>query len=237
MSLAIVEFVPKHLEKAIDLARHIATFGQFEFEPNYIRMRITDPGKAVHLDLILTPDTMKVDKLFNFGINLQMFYKLLKTLDNDQSVEIEADESVMKINQGSHYHTLISQDIPLLRPEILDFTGPKITLPTKLFQRYIRALGNVAPAIEINYVPKSDTLFLESVNSMYRTLFSVDTGVTPNDYLTEEYRRTFMAKFLEMAINPSLSDKIELTFGESLMVGYEQKNLSVLVTVTGYTEG
>lgn len=237
MSKVFVEFTPKHLEKAIDLARHIATFGQLEISPAYIRMRIVDPGKVVHLDMILTPDVIKVESDITFGINLQMFYKLLKTLDNDQAVEIEADESVMKINQGSHYHTLISQDIPFPSPAIMDFTGPKVTLPTKLFQRYVRALGNVAPAIEINYVPKSDTLFLESVNSMYRTLFSVDTGVTPNDYLTEEYRRTFIAKFLEMGINPSLADKIDLTFGEALMLTYEQNNLSVLVTVAGYTEG
>lgn len=229
------EFVPKHLEKAVDLARHIATFGQLEFTACHVRMRITDPAKVVHMDLILIPDTYKCDSEMRFGINLQMFHKLLKSLDNNESVEIEADESTMKINQGSKFYTLMSQDIPFGVPEILDFTGPRIKLPTKLFQRYIRAIGNIAPAFDMNYVPKSDTLFLESINSMYRTLLSIDTGVTPNDD-AEEYKKSFMVKFVEMAINPSLGDYIDLTMGDSLMVTYDLPKMSVLVTVSGYTD-
>lgn len=235
MNKAVAEFVPKHLEKALDLARHIATFGQIEFGASYLRLRITDPSKVVHLDMILTPETYKCDGEFSFGVNLQMLYKLFKSLHNDDSVEIECDGSAMKINQCQHYHTLINQDVPFGKPEIMDFTGPKVELPTKLFQRYIRALGNIAPAVEINYVPSADTLFLESVNSMYRTLFSLDTGVTPNEG-SEEYRKTFMIKFLEMAINPSLTDKIGITFGDSLMIGYETDRISLIVTVAGYTD-
>lgn len=233
---AIAEFIPKHLEKALDLARHIATFGQLEFSSSHIRMRITDPSKVVHLDMILIPETYKCESDFTFGVNLQMFYKIIKSLHNDESVEIESDETAMKINQCQHYHTLITQDVPFGSPQILDFTGPRVSLPTKLFQRYVRALGNIAPAVEMNYVPKSDTLFLESVNSMYRTLFSIDTGVTPNDHVEEEYRRAFMIKFLEMGINPSLADKIDLTFGDSLMISYENERLSTIVTIAGYTE-
>lgn len=231
----VAEFVPAHLEKALDLARHIATFGHLEFSHSQVRMRIVDPSKAVHLDMILIPDTYKCEADFRFGVNLQMFYKLFKSLRNDQSVEIEADETVMKLNQCQHYHTLIAQDIHFETPDIIDFVGPKITLPTKLFQRYIRALGNIAPAVEVNYVPASDTLFLESVNSMYRTLFSIDTGVTPNP-TAYEYRRTFVIKFLEMGINTSLADKIDLTFGDSLMISYGDEKLSTLVTIASYAE-
>lgn len=226
------EFVPKHLEKAIDLARHIATFARLEFSPAYIRMRIVDPAKIVHLDLILTPETFKCDRDFSFGINLQMFYKLLKSLHNDESIEIEADESVMKISQCTHYHHLINQDVPSLL-SLINFEGPKITVATKTLQRYVRALANIAPAIEVHYVPASDTLFLESVNSMYRTLFAIE-AVTP--YEGEEYRKTFMAKFLEMAINPSLADTVEITFGESLVIEYKN-DVSVVVTVAAYAEG
>lgn len=199
-------------------------------------MRIVDPGKAVHMDMILTPETYKCDTEFNFGVNLQMFYKLLKSLRNDETLEVECDGSVMKISQVSHCHTLVHQEIVASIPEILDFTGPKVTLPTKLLQKYLRALGNIAPALELNYVPSADALFLESVNSMYRTLFSIDTGITPN-VGEEEYRKRFLVKFFEMAINPSLADNVNLTFGDSLMINYEKENLSVLVIVAGYTEG
>lgn len=227
------EFVPKHLEKAVDLARHIATFGRLEFSPSYIRMRIVDPAKIVHFDMIVTPGIMKCDRDFSFGINLQMFYKLLKSLNNDESIEIEADESVMKISQCTHYHHLINQDVPSIL-SIINFEGPKINVNTKTFQKYLRALANIAPAIEVHYVPASDTLFLESVNSMYRTLFAVDTGMTP--YEGEEYRKTFMAKFLEMAINPSLADTIDIIMGDSLVIEYKN-DISVVVTVAAYTEG
>lgn len=229
------EFVPKHLEKALDMARHIATFGHLEFAAGTIRLQITDPAKVVHMDMVLVPDIYKFEKDIRFGINLQMFYKLFKTLDADQAVEIEADETVMKINQGSRYHTLIHQDIPFPIPELIEFSGPKIVLPTKLFQKYIRAIGNIAPAFEMTYSPTSDVLQVESVNSIYRTLFSIDTGVCPTDS-TEEYRKNFMVKFVEMAINPSLADKIELTLGEQLVLGYIKEKLNVIVVVSSYTE-
>jgi DNA polymerase III sliding clamp (beta) subunit (PCNA family) len=236
MSKVVAEFTPKNLEKAIDVARHIATYGQIEFNAGYIRLRITDPAKVVYMDLMLTPDTYKCDQEFKFGVNLQMFYKLLKMLDRDISVEIDSDESVMKINQGTRFHTLVSQDVPFGSPEIVEFTGPKVILPTKSFQHYIRAIGNIAVDFEINYVPKADSLFLESVNSMYRTLFCMDTSFSPNDDFTEEYRKKFMVKFVDMTLNPSLCDKVELTLGDVLTVSYNLNDLSVIITVAGYTD-
>lgn len=234
--MIFAEFVPKHLEKALDMARHIATFGHLQFSTCHMTLKITDPAKVVHFDLILLPDVYKVEKGVQFGINLQMFYKLIKSLDNEDAVEIEADESVMKINQGSKYHTLIHQDVHFPIPEMINFSGPKVVLPTKMFQKYIRAIGNIAPAFEMHYSASSDVLFLESVNSMYRTLFSIDTGITPNAVQDEEYRKKFMVKFVEMAINPALADKIELTMGETLLISYEKQNMSVVVTVMGYTD-
>ena len=231
-----VEFVPKHLEKAIDLARSIATFGQLEFGA-CVRMRITDPVKVLHMDLILTPDVYKNEGHFSFGVNLQMFYKLLKSLNNNEPVEIEADESIMKINQCQHYHTLVNQDVPFPSLSVEECTGPKLTLGTKQFQRYIRALGNVAPIVELHYTPSSNVLFMESVNSMYRTLFSIDTTASPNDYLVEEYRKQFILKFLDTAINPALADKVQLTLGDSLVIHYDNPNLSVLVVQAAYMEG
>ena len=233
---AVVQFVPKHFEKAIDLARSVATFAKLEFG-SALRLRITDPVKVLYVDLILTPDVYKCESEFSFGVNLQMFYKLLKSLDNNEEVEIEADESVMKINQCQHYHTLISQDVQLTTPEVNEVTGPKVILGTKMLQRYVRALANAAPIVELHYAPASSVLFLESVSSMYRTLFSLDTTASPNDYLQEEYRKQFILKFLDAAINPSLSDKVELTLGSSLVLSYSCTNLSVVVVQASYTEG
>lgn len=232
---AIVEFVPAHLEKAIDLARQIATFANLEFSGSCLRMRIVDPGKAVHMDMILTPDTYKCEEDFVFGINLQMFYKLLRSLDNNQSIEIETDGTIMKLDQCSHHHTLVHQEIKINTPEILQFAGPKIVLPTKLLQKYIRVLGNIAPALEMHYCPSADALFLESVNSMYRTLFSIDTGISPNEG-DEEYRKQFMIKFVEMGIHTGLADTVSLTLGEQLLIDYHKEKLSVLITIASYTE-
>jgi hypothetical protein len=233
---AIAEFVPKRLEKALDLARHIATFAKLEFKAGFIQMRLMDPSKIIHMDMILVPDTYKCDAEFDFGINLQMFYKLFRSLDNKDTVEIEADESVLKINQTVNFHTLINQDVPFGTPATINFAGSCVTVSSKLLQRYVRALGNVAPAVEINYVPLSDTLFLESVNSMYRTLFTINTSETPNE--GDEYRQNFMVKFLETAINPSLSDNVNLTFGENLRIDYRpSEDLSIVLLVSGYTEG
>lgn len=235
---AIAQFVPGKLENAIDMARSIATFGHFRFSPSFVRMTIMDPAKVVYMDMILLPTTYRCEVDFHFGINLQMFYKLLRTLHNTDEVEIEADESIMKINQCTHFHTLINQDVPLSNMDMINFAGPKITLPTKLLQKYIRALHNVAAYAELNYVPQSDTLFLESVNSMYRTLFSIDTGITPNDDIQEEYRQQFVLKFLDAAIMPSLKDNIDITFADgALVLSYEHNYLNTLVVVASHTEG
>jgi hypothetical protein len=236
MSKVIAQFVPKHFEKAIDLARSVATFGQLEFGLSSIRLRVTDPVKVLHVDLELTPTAYRAETEFVFGVNLQMFYKLLKSLDNNDAVEIEADETAMKINQCQHYHTLIAQPLDLALATIEPLAGTKITLATKLFQRYIRALHNAAPVVELHYVPASSVLFLESVSSMYRTLFSMDTTSAETEG-GEEYRKSFILKFLDTAINPSLSDKVELTLGPALSLTYTTTNMTVTVTQAGYTEG
>jgi hypothetical protein len=231
---AILQFVPKHFEKAVDLARNVSTFAKLEFSPTTLRMRITDPVKVLHMDLILTPDVYKCDEDFSFGINLQMFYKLLKALDNNQELEIEADESVMKINQLQHYHTLINQEIKSPPSLMETVVGPKVILGTKLLQRYVRALANAAPVVELHYAPTSDVLFLESVSSMYRTLFSLDTAASPNT--CDEYRKRFILKFLDTAINPSLADKVELTLGDSLVLHYQSPTVAAWITQASYTE-
>jgi hypothetical protein len=234
---AVVEFTPKHFEKAIDMARSIATFGRLEFG-SCIRLRITDPVKVLYMDTILTPDVYKCDHEFTFGINLQMFYKLLKTLDNNDTVEIEADESIMRINQCQHYHTLVNQDIQSCSPQIADIEGPRVVINTKTLQRYIRALGNVAPVVEANYVPLSNVLFLESVNSMYRTLFSIDTTASPNDEQEEEYRKQFIIKFLDIAVNASLASTVEVCLSDTLVLHYTpDPSLSIIVAQAAYTEG
>lgn len=237
MMKATATLVPKHLEKAIDLARNVATFGQLEFTASFVRMRITDPVKVLHLDLLITPDMYKCDTEFAFGINLQMLHKLFKSLDNNEEVQIEADETVMKIHQGLHYHTLLNQPLQTPVPSVEPVVGPKLVLGTKMFQRYIRALGNAAPVVELHYDPNSNVLFLESVSSMYRTLFSVDTTSSPNDPATGEYRKQFIIRFLDSAINASLADQIELTLGDSLQLYYNRTNVQVWVTQATYTEG
>lgn len=229
------EFVPLHLEKALDVARHVATFARIEFTADLVKMRVLDPAKVVYLELSFLPETYKCDQEFGFGVHLHMLYKLVRSLHNDQSLEIEADESIMKINQCQHYHTLVNQDVPFDVPEVKGAEGQQVQLPTKLFQKYVRALGNIAPAVEVNYVPASDTLFLESVNSMYRTLFSIDTGVSPNE--GQEYRKQFMIKFLEVALNPGLADTVTVSFGHSLGIRYEQPSLTLEAVVAAYTEG
>jgi hypothetical protein len=232
---AVAEFLPKQFEKAIDLARNVATFGQLEFSSHCLRLRITDPMKVLHMDLILTPDVYKCEAEFVFGINLQMFYKLLKSLDNTEEIQIEADDAVMKINQCQHHHTLINQETQAPLAVLDAMCGHQITLGTKMLQRYIRALANASPVVELHYVPASDCLFLESVSSMYRTLFSLDAPSSTDDQ--EEYRKQYILKFLDTAISPALSDKVELTLGNALMIHDSMPSLDVWIAQAAYTEG
>lgn len=235
--MIFAEFTPKHLEKAVDMARHIATFAQLEFDPSYIRMKITDACKVVFMDMILTPTTYKCETPVTFGINLQIFYKILRSLDNELPVEIEVNGS-LKINQCTNYHTLLNQEVPVacIAPTITPDSGYCVKLPTKTLQKYVRILGGIAPALEMHYVPLSDTLFLESVSSMYRTLFSIDTSHSPNQG-DEEHKAKFLIKFVEMGIAPGLCDNVELTFGQqALWIHYANVELDVMVAVGVYTE-
>lgn len=233
------EFIPRHLEKALDMARHLATFARLEFTAhNMMRMRIIDPAKVVYMDIALYPDQYKLDSEFDFGVNLNMFYKLMRSLDSDKPVEIEADESIMKITQLEVQHTMVTQQISNVVPGMPAPQEPTVKIPTKLLQKYIRALSLIAPAVELNYVPHADVLFLEAVNSMYRTMFSITTSDTPSpDTETEEYRKRFMLKFLEAVINPGLGDFVKMGFGETLCIIYSQPQMEVEVLLSAYTEG
>lgn len=233
------EFNAALVEKALDMARSIATFAHFEFSPAYIRMRIADPATVLVMDMILVPDTYKCDVDLSFGVNLLMLYKILRTLDKDESVTLEVDDNVMQISQLKHFHTLARQEVPATPAVFSQAVGPKIKVETKLLQKYIKALGNIGSVVDINYAPASDCLFLESVNSMYRTLFTIDTSASPVEQ-QEEYRNEFLLKFLDIAVHAGLSPTVDLTFGTNILqIAYEDlgQNLSIIFLLSGGVEG
>lgn len=234
--MSFAEFAPKHFEKALDIARHLASYAKLDFTAECIRMSVIDPAKAMYMDTSLFPAKYKTDKEFTFGINLNMIYKLIKSLDNNIPIEIEATEEKMSITQIGHRHELSNQTLQYEVPDVKSVMGPVVKVDTKMFQKYIRTLANVAPVFEITYDPQSSTLFLESVNSMYRTLFAIHTEDN-NDAWQEVYKKQVVAKFVEAAINPSLGDTINLELGEFVQIRYEKDGLQVAVTVANYTEG
>jgi hypothetical protein len=234
---AALEFDAKDLERSIDLVRHIASFARITFSTNHLSIRVVDPAKVTCMDIYLYPSIMKCDFEFEFGINVGMFYKLIKSMDPTQPVEIEADESVMKLSscgENTACHTLVSQQVPTATLQIPRVQGPSMTVSAKAFQKYVRALAHISPAVELNFIPIAGVLFMESLNSMYRTIFSLNTAATETG---EEYRKSFMAKFLEISINPSLSDDIELIFGDALGLHYKTETVEVDVQISAYTEG
>lgn len=233
---AVAEFTPRHLEKALDLARHVATFAIVDFRAHGINIRVIDPAKVAFMDLWLYPDMYKCDEEFEFGVHLNMFYKLFRSLDNNAPVEIEADEAFMKINQIQHHHTLAAFTCPYAIPEIDGVVGPSVDISSKLLQKYVRSLSHISSIVDVQYDPVSDTVHLESVNSLYRTLFSIYTADYPNPG-KEEYSGRFNLKFLEMAIHPGLSDKIRVHFSNSLRLTYSPPGLMVDVTIAPHVEG
>lgn len=232
---AFVEFTPKHFEKALDIARHLASYAKLDFTADCVRMTAMDPAKAMYMETCLFPTTYKTDKLFAFGINLNMMYKLIRSLDNNMPVEIEATPEKMAITQIGHRHELSNQTLQYDVPKIEPGTGPVVKLVTKDFQKYMRTLGNVSPIFEISYDSASGSLFLESVNSMYRTLFSVAVG--DNEAWPEPYKQQFVTKFVDSAINPSLGDEFSLELGTFLQVRYEKDGVYANITISNYTEG
>lgn len=234
---AFAEFTPKHFEKALDIARHIGSYAKLHFTADFVRMTVIDPAKAMYMDTHLIPTTYKTDKDLAFGINLNMMYKLIKSLDNNLPVEIEASDDKMTITQIGHRHEFANQTLQYDVPEMKTTIGPLIKLDTKTLQKYIRTLSNVSPIFEIAYDSSADILFLESVNSMYRTVFAINTENSKNEAWPQPYKKQFMTKFVEASINPSLGDTIQLELGEFLQVRYEKEGLHVALTIANYTEG
>lgn len=231
------EFVPKHFEKALDIARHVGSYARLEFRPENMRLCVMDPAKAVYMDTYLFPQTYKIDKEFCFGINLNMMYKLIKSLDNNIPIEIEANEEKVVLTQIGHRHEFGNQTLQYDVPEMKNVVGPVIRLDTKSFQKHVRALSNVSPVFELSYDPASDSMFMESVNSIYKTTFAVDTSDSNNEAWPEPYKNQFLVKLVETVINPSLGDKIWLELGEFLMVRYEKEGVHVGIIIANYTEG
>lgn len=231
------EFTPKHFEKAVDIARHIASYAKLEFGAEAVHMTAIDPAKAMYLHTELVPQTYKIDNEVVFGVNINMFYKLLKSLDNNIPIEVEIQEDKMTITQIGHRHELLNQPTEYEVPTIQQISGPVVTLDTKLFQKHIRALSNVSQIIEIGYDQNSSSLFLESYNSLYKTLFAVNTENSPNEAWPGVYSNRFLVKFIESAINPSMGDKVDVHLGNFMMLQYRHEGLFVNVTISNYTEG
>lgn len=232
---AFVEFIPRHFEKALDIGRHLASYAKLDFTAESVRMTLMDPAKAMYMETCLFPAIYKTDKEFSFGVNLNMIYKLVRSLDNNLPVEIEASPEKMTIIQIGHRHELTNQTLQYDVPKIESSRGPVVKLSTKVFQKYVRTLGNVSPVFEISY--DSGSLFLESVNSMYRTLFSIDVSDSNNEAWPELYKQQFVTKFVDSAINPSMGDEISLELGTFLQVRYAQEALQTTITIANYTEG
>lgn len=233
---AYVEFTPKHFEKALDIARHLASFAKLDFRAEHVRMTVIDPAKAMYMDTYLFPTTYKTDRELVFGINLNMMYKLIKSLDNNLPIEMEVSPDKMTIIQIGHRHELSNQTLQYEVPQLKSVVGPVVKLDTKTFQKYVRTLANVSPVFEITYDSDSKSLMLESVNSMYRTLFAIVTD-DENESWPQLYKRQFVAKFVDSAINPSLGDQISLQLGDFLQIRYEKEGTHVGVTIANYTEG
>jgi hypothetical protein len=238
MNSAFVEFIPRHFEKALDMARAISTFANLEFTSlGMLRLRVIDPAKVIYMDFFLGPEIYKCDREFSFGLNLNMFYKLIKSLDSDTPVEMDVTDNMMKIDQSHHFHTLVSQEIPYRIPNVSIPEGALVKVSTKTFQKHIRSMSHIAPAVEISYDPNSDSLFLEGVNSMYRTLYCLNTEDTPNPG-APEYKKRFQVKFVDMATYPGLGDMVTLILGDdALRLHYNQGAMQVNIVVSAYTEG
>jgi hypothetical protein len=80
---AVAEFVPRHLEKALDLARHVATFGRMEFTAGGIKLRVIDPAKVIYVDLDMRPTHTSVIRSLVLG-SIWMLDKLFRSLDNNE---------------------------------------------------------------------------------------------------------------------------------------------------------
>lgn len=230
------EFTPKHFEKALDIARHLASFAKLDFSAEHVRLTVIDPAKVMYMDTYLFPTTYKIDMELAFGINLNMMYKLIRSLDNNLPIEMEVSTDKMIITQIGHRHELSNQTLQYELPQMKSIVGPVVKLDTKTFQKYIRTLGNVSPVFEITYDSKDNTLLLESVNSMYRTLFAIVTEDN-NEAWPNLYKKQFVAKFVDSAINPSLGDNIWLELGDFMQIRYEKEGVHVGVTIADYTEG
>lgn len=234
---AHAEFTPKHFEKAVDIARHIASYAKLEFTAGAVTMTAIDPAKAVYLHTELVPQIYMTDSDIVFGINLNMFYKLLRSLDNNIPIELDIQDNKMTITQIGHRHEIVNQPTQYDVPSIQQITGPVITLDTKLLQKHVRALSNVSQIIEIGYDQPSSSLFLESYNSLYKTLFAVNIEDSPNEAWPGMYNNKFLVKLIESAINPSMGDKVEIQLGQFIMLRYQHEGLFVSVIISNYTEG
>ena len=243
--IAFAEFEPAKLEKILDMLRHIASFANLNFQSDgFITMRLVDPAKVLYAELAFTDmGVYKCEREGSFGVHLPFFYKLVKSLQRDQSVYIEVDGDIMQVTQG-HSRYSIQNNQTVKNPAKIDCSGPgdfSAAVPTKVLQRYVRTLGNISPSVRISVDPNADQVLFDAGNSMYQTSMAIkmegDDGGRILVPATKKYTNQFLYKFVELAINPAVDEYVELQLGSNLCISYDTGSYCLAFAIAPYTEG
>lgn len=237
---AYTEFIPGSLEKVLDTARNVDTFGNLLFTANRsIYLRLVNPAKTLCMDICLTPSLYRCDEDFSFGVHLPTFYKLIKALDKNATMSWELEEDRMTVRQGTTHFTILSQgQLPVLPAISFEIEKPiSFVVNTKTFQRYVKAVGTISPTLRLKC--KGDLLQFEADTSLYQT--HMDMPLTHGLIADHEepYEKVFMVKFVEALLNPGIADTMTITLGptEIALVYNSSEGPMVAGMVMAYTEG
>lgn len=252
MTQYLVKTDEAHIVKStIEILQNNFTDVCFEFADNHIGLITTD-NKEPYTKLAVLDwpkdnfDEFKCAKPSNVGINLQHFYKLLKTIKKKDRISIELSKTrpgkliINKISNGykPSESELQIQRRQLIHVDLFDGYEDSVLTTTAIFQRACKEINQLSKTITVTN-KNSFLNFSCDIDGMYRhnVPFGDHEQDTENNENVEseegeEYEDVFYTKTL-MGIATkisSLNDKMTISTctGRSLKIEVKTGNLGTL---------
>jgi proliferating cell nuclear antigen len=176
----------------IEALKEIITETNIEISPSGVRISATDPSVTILVHLFLKSENFefyKCDETIVIGINIINFFKLTRTIVNNDALTLYIDEEKPsqlgirieneEYNKVTDYKlNLIDIDEELISAPDTDFVT-MITMPSSEFQKICREAFNIAEVIEIKSMGEQLILSCNGEFAQQETTYAhTDSGVS-----------------------------------------------------------
>lgn len=192
------------LKSVFDVLKDIINDVNFEFDSTGVHVSTLDTAKVTFINMFLHADNFEeyeCKKKITAGMNILNTFKLLKTIGNNDTLEMVIDESM------EHMDIIIEnvqkKSITRFRMKLLDINEESFNmndfsfdvttiLPSVNFQRIIRDMSNFSSTVEISRL--ENKLILRCAGDFV----DQETEIECSDMVEKKYKNEYSLKYINV---------------------------------------